>query len=351
MKNKRIICGLVLAVILTATAVLYGTISTLNTQPKFKDSDKAFIEEFRKFSTENKDVNTMKNLEVKNDLQSYGIKVISSNNTNFNDELMKYVGNNDEVIPLVDVAKPFALFIKNDSSKEIVGIALQWEFAKSNGEINKVNQIETSPGVLMGMKPYDPFMIGKTSLINSNSHRFISYFYGISEQLLNAFNSNSYKRFEYKLGSEKAQDYISDAEYQKEMILRDVSSVSVIVDGIIFNDGTFIGKNQSFLFETMDGIVQAKRNFLKKLREAKQFHKSDTESLNEFISEMQFISEDRQPSLNYVNGKEAFDQTYKYKMISFMKEITSKRSKSTDSYILEDFLRVRDSEFIELKRK
>lgn len=322
------------ALIMTLISVVIITVSFLWGQDKKKMVD-----------------STVNDITVKNDLQTHGIEVIASTDANFNTKLAQYIGNYNEVIPLADVAKPFAVFIKNNSQKEIVGISLRWQFVKSNGEINEANQIETSPGVLMGMKPRDPFMIGKTSLINDNSLKFFSYFQSIGTELLNAFKSNRSKRFKYKLNPEQAQNYISDVESQKQMLLKDVSNVSVVIDAVVFNDGTFVGENQSFLFEIMSGLIQARRDFLKKLREAEQSGKSNTDNLNKFISEMKSITAERRPTLKYLNGEDTFNQTYRYQMSGFIDEISSKRSRATDIYIVKDFLAVKDSDFIELKRK
>lgn len=60
------------------------------------------------------DSKNMKNLTVKNDLQNHDIEVIAPTDANFNAELTQYIGNYNEVIPLVNVAKPFTVFIKNN---------------------------------------------------------------------------------------------------------------------------------------------------------------------------------------------------------------------------------------------
>lgn len=296
-------------------------------------------------------INATENLTVKNDLQKFGVEIISPNNENFNNALTQYVGSYNEVNPLVEAAKPFAVFIQNNSEKEIVGISLRWKFTKFDGKISEVNQIETSPGILMGMKPHDAFMVGKTSLINSNSLKFFSYFPSIGEELLNAFKSNRSKRFVYKLGSEQIQSYTSSIEAQKKLIISDVLNVSVVIDGVIFNDGTFIGENQSFLFESMSGLLQARKNFIKKLRVKNQSLQNDTDNLNESVSDIKSITTESRPTLKYVDGKDAFDQNYNFYMNSLIGEIKGKRLKAKDNYIVKDFLKVKNSDFIDLKRK
>lgn len=292
----------------------------------------------------------VENITIKNDLQTHGVEVVPSTDANFNSELVRLIGNYTEVIPLTEAAKPFGVLIKNNSQKEIVGVSLRWQFVKFNGEISETSQIETSPGVLLGMKPRDKFMLGKTSLINRNSLRYFTCFQSVETQILNAFKSNRSKRFNYELSPKQAEELISNVETQKLMMFNDVSSVVIIIDGGIFNDGTFIGENKTFLFESVSGMIQARKDFLEKLREVKLAEKSDTDSLNRFLSETESLFTMDQPNLNYRSGEEAFNQTYKYKMNNFINEVANKRSRMADNTILNDFLAVKDSDIIELKK-
>lgn len=108
----------------------------------------------------------MINLETINNLQRYGVEIVSSTDANFNAEMIQYTGGRNTVVPLVEAAKPLAIFIKNNSPKDIIGVSLRWNFVKLNGEVHTSRQIESITGGLMGRKPIDPWMVGKTNLIN-----------------------------------------------------------------------------------------------------------------------------------------------------------------------------------------
>ncbi|MDQ3712023.1 MAG: hypothetical protein M3388_07365 [Acidobacteriota bacterium] len=137
----------------------------------------------------------MTDFEIKNNLQKFGIEIISPTDANFDSELTRRIGDFDVVLPLVEAAKPLVGFIKNNSSKEVVGISLRWDFIKSDGEeVFSSSGGVSSPGVLMGKKPRDPWMVGKTSLINSNELRFFSYFFDVVQTIQNINNRVKYQR-------------------------------------------------------------------------------------------------------------------------------------------------------------
>lgn len=285
------------------------------------------------------------NLEINNDLQAYGIEVIASSNTNFDSELMKFIGGREILLPLVEVAKPLVFFIKNNSSKEVVGVSLRWNFVKPDGKTHIFPSGASSKGVLMGMKVRDPWMIGKTSLINSGDLRFFSHF-GISQTIENMNKSIKYGRFEYNRTPEDIQRDISYVEYQKKW-MEDVSGVSVSIDGIVFNDGTFVGEDKNFFFDSTNGWIQARRDFIKTLREGKLSGKSDTEILEQFISDVQ----ERLPSTGeYVDERDAFEKSYKRHLNYLKQGVKRRRTKFSDNVLVNEYLETQDSDFITVQK-
>lgn len=285
------------------------------------------------------------NLKIDNDLQECGIEVIASTNANFDSELIRFIGGREILLPLVEVAKPLVFFIKNNSSKEIVGVSLQWNFVKTGGEIHISRSGASSTGVLMGMKARDPWMVGKTSLINSGDLRFFSHF-GIAQTIENMNKSVKYGRFEYHPSPEDLQRNISNVEYQKKW-MGDVSGVSASIDGIVFNDGTFVGEDKNFSFDSTNGWIQARRDFIKILGEEKLSGKSDTEILEQFISDVQ----ERLPTTEkYVDGKDAFDGSYKRHLNYLKQEVKRRRTKYSDGILVNEYLETQDSDFITVQK-
>lgn len=301
----------------------------------------------------------MIDFEAKNNLTTFGLEILSSNNANFDSELIRHIGDYDGVLPLIDAAKPLVGFIKNNSSKEVVGISLRWEFFKSDSEeIFSTSDGVSSPGVLMGMKPRDPWMVGKTSLINSNESRFFSYFGHVSQMIENVNKRVKYQRIKYDPTAEDIQSRISSIEYQKNStVLRDVAKAVVSFDGIFFNDGVFVGSNRDFFFELINGSIQGKRDCLRKLRAARASGKSDSEITTQFVEEisemMRQIPEfaPTHPGIKFTNGPEAFNQGYKSQLKSIEETVIRRKTKFSDTVIINDYLEVEDEGFIDVRRE
>lgn len=169
--SPRIIVGVLLVAFSTIiTVVVVRATKEQSELKRLQIENKTVVSAFKDDTTKK-----MKNLVVKNDLQKYGIEVITATDSSFGSELTQYFGNDNSLISLVESAKPFVFFIKNNAQKEIVGVSLRWKFSVNNKN-DEVPQSEANPGVLMGIKPLDPKMVGKTSLINSKAVKFFTYF-------------------------------------------------------------------------------------------------------------------------------------------------------------------------------
>lgn len=300
------------------------------------------------------DIKPVNNLTINNDLQKQGIEIVSFSDESFSDMLLQYIGDNKDLISFVESAKPFSFFMKNNSSKEVVGISLRWELVKSNGEIQKIPQIEANPGVLMGVKPIDPQMIGKTSLINSKDVKFLTYFSDIVGQKIAFANmrlNNPSINYKYQVDSENMQRDMYYLDSQKEKILNAITSISVSIDGIFFDDGTFVGKDENFFFDTLNGDLQARKFFLTALIEAKSSGKNDSELLDDILSNTSDIS------VNYAelhssdfNSEQAFIIGYKTYLKNLRRELVMKRSKMSDERIINQLRSVQVSDFKTLRK-
>lgn len=301
---------------------------------------------------------SMKEVEllIVNDTQKHNIRVIGPSDSSFNAVLNEYTGDGNRIDPLIQAARPFALFIKNDSDHEIIGVSLRWKFLKSTGEVREVPQIEVNPGVLIGLKPLDPFMIGKTSIMNRGTVRFFSYFVMSIQQKIKLANMKSRNpSISYPNKIEMTPQEISSISEQvtsqKEKLLESISSITVSVDGILFDDGTFVGDDKNFFFDLMRGQTQARKDLLIQIEEAKQADKSDEEILSVFLSD---VSPARQHGLtgnsNYENSEEAFQSGYKSSMKSLRREFARQRSKMSDSLVLGRFRSVKLDNFIILRK-
>jgi hypothetical protein len=296
----------------------------------------------------------MRNFVAKNDLQKYGVEVISSTDSNFNSEFLKYVGGHDDLLPVASSLKPFALFIKNNSSKEIVGISLRWKFTDLEGKSTVIPQSEANPGVLMGIKPIDPNMVGKTSLINRKEMKFFTYFSDIAVQRIMFANlrfKNPSVAYPDPVGSGAGLSYTSNLNSQKERLFTAYVDFSVTVDAVLFNDGTFVGENENFFLDSLRGDIDARREILTYLEQAKSAGKTSGGIIEDILSKTANIPEN--PTRNRpvsATREQAYELSYKNYLKNLEKEIVLKRSRVSDDYILQQLQIVRAAEFIPLRK-
>lgn len=296
----------------------------------------------------------MKNLLVRNDLEKYGIEVIASTDASFNSDLKQYIGRDDSLVSLVESARPFTIFIKNNSLKEIVGVSLRWTFSGLNGENFEIPQNEANPGRLMGLKPLDPTMVGKTSLINNKAMKFFTYFndiVGNNVAFANMRFKNPSINYPYNFYSQNSQSDIYNLNSQKESILSRYNDFSVSVDGIVFDDGTFIGADQNFFFDMLRGDMQARKDILKDLADAKLSGKKDTNILDDILSATSNISVNlaAQRSAD-VKRDQVFDSSYKTYLKNLRNELVMKRSMMSDDNVVKQLQYFRLSNFIALRK-
>jgi hypothetical protein len=302
----------------------------------------------------NKNVQNMKNLTTRNDLQNYGVEIIPSSSENFDYELKQYTGSKDSLISLVESARPFAFFIKNNSPKEIVGVSLRWKFTDSNGRSVEIPQSEANPGVLMGIKPLDPRMAGKTSLINSGAIKFFTYFNDLIGHKI-AFANMRFKNpsidYKYQIDSGNTESDISNLNSQKVEYFSRYTDFSMSIDGIVFNDGTFVGADENFFFDTLNGDIQARKDILTALSEARSAGKKDANILEDILAKTSNISANLE-ALRSGNAtrEQVFDFSYKNYLKNLRNELVMKRARMSDDYIISQLQIARLSDFVTLHK-
>src|SRR5437764_13856520 len=105
-------------------------------------------------------------LVIENDLERFGIEIIAPDDPRFEAEFKTYTGDSQTVLPLLDAAMPLAFFLRNHAEHEIVGISFRWVTTDPSGKSRVRETSVNHPGALIGMKPRDPWMVGKTSIVN-----------------------------------------------------------------------------------------------------------------------------------------------------------------------------------------
>ena len=261
-------------------------------------------------------------LEVDNSLQKYGIEVLNAEHLEFEAEFRKYLAENGRHAAAINAAKRSGILVKNNSEREIVGVGLLWTMSGLDAQV--LPQSQNHPGVLVGMKPIDPAMIGKTSVINVGATRFFSH---------------------SGAGADAGAGVVGGASAK--------FPVSVTVDGIFFEDGRFVGENKSFYFEQMSGSVKAKRDFLIKINDGLRAGKSSSEIVEAFLAETpERFPEELLLRGRFKNAEQTFELAYAGSLMAQRREIMTMRglAKKSDEEIVANYRREKIEDFKELRR-
>ncbi|MEO7658478.1 MAG: hypothetical protein ABIV48_02590 [Pyrinomonadaceae bacterium] len=291
----------------------------------------------------------MKELETQNALEKYSIDVVGGSAPDFDARLLQYVGNiklrSDEISNL---AKPLSVLVFNRSKKDVVGCSLRWTFSRADGREMVFPQIQSSPGVLMGMQPIDPKMQGKTSLISAGGVKLFSFDYGIEQIFDRARLDRSRPPSMNASADYSFRDEISNSRLNRNNLLGSFVRFSVSVDGIFFSDGTFVGPDKFFFFDSMVGRVQARKDLLAILLKSSRGRLTLSQDITAYVSKnMNFKTSERQVP----DDKEsAFRKGYQSYARSLAEEISNRRSIETDKSISDGFLRVDKPGNVTLKK-
>lgn len=291
----------------------------------------------------------MINLTVKNDLQKHGIMLVSSSNDEFETELANNLKDYQAgVTPYLDAVKPFAVFVKNSSSKDVVGVSLRWDIIKLDGSVKVIPQTESAPNRLLGGKPRNSLTRG--GLIASNSSRFFTLNWEI-QGLVRDESQNKFVNRPTALDNKNLQSlkkYLPKLRDEQQKLIDQAEKISVSIDGVFFDDGTFIGTDQNYLFASMTASIQAKKDFANEVRKAISVKKNTKDIFDWFES---LVKERPLAPEKFNSEAEKYEYSYKIEMYYAAKQALLKKQKLSNAEIIEIVTALDDGDSIQLKKE
>lgn len=184
----------------------------------------------------------------KRDFPEHGVHLVTPVDLSFDQTVSEYFKNKSP-----ETFKPFSVFIQNSGDKMIAAYALTWEFAKKDGKLMSNTVGYSEPGILMGDEM--PKDLIHTTAITPNSVRCFSWGSQIQQTEDPEKNSSEVRA---RLTSELSQ----------------ATDVTVSLEGVVFDDGTYVGPSTMF-FEQMQAIINAKVDLLREIELASKENKVD----------------------------------------------------------------------------
>lgn len=195
------------------------------------------------------------------DFPEDGIVIIAPSNPAFRTEVSSLLRNRQvELFSLVEAVEPYCFLVRNNSSQEVVGCSITWEIVDTSGRVVSIPQSYSTPGVLEGLKPIDPAMVGHTSLINRNGALLITLDDELQRFIQGEIRSADRSDDENPVRND-LERHLNDLRATYEKQLQSVSTITVCIDGLFFKDGTFIGPDRTQSFTNMKALIDARREF------------------------------------------------------------------------------------------
>lgn len=215
-----------------------------------------------------------------------------------------------------DVLKPFSIFIKNSGNRTVAAYMLVWQLVQKNGKVIRNTTSYSEPAILMGEEmPTDP-RFKHTAAIEPNAVRCFWWSAPIDAdgqgQIGSARDAEQSQR-------QKSGDTLETAiRSQLTTELAEATDLTVSLDGVFFEDGSFVGPNTTGFFETMQAIVNAKLDLLREVANAKERGTED-EALESITAKS--LETDSMPT-----SAPTAEDTYKYYTKLFALEISGMKS-------------------------
>lgn len=197
----------------------------------------------------------------KRDLPRQGVHLITLADPQFEQTASSYFKNRPPEL----FQNPSSVFIKNSGDKSIVAYMLVWQLVTSDGQIRTNRTAYSEPGVLMGNpKPLDP-SFKHTRAIEPNGLKCFSWAAAIDAEGPSIGGGDAMTKSPHL-----ALDDPSSIRAARNLELAEATSLTVSIDGIFFEDGTFIGPNTTGYFERVQAMVNAKLDLLRHVATASE---------------------------------------------------------------------------------
>ncbi|MCA1565230.1 MAG: hypothetical protein LC803_06280 [Acidobacteria bacterium] len=195
------------------------------------------------------------------DVPNDGLEIVSPTHSEFSNMKSELLKKKQNVFS--EDTTPAAVFIKNKSKKDVVAYILKWEVTRSDGRVETIVNSYSRPDILMGKKTYKDENLRASLVLRSNKARFFS------------LSESSAQGFEIGLGTEANNDSaasvgqavgIGTSADIKSDDLAEVRSITVSIDGAFFDDGIFVGENNTRYFERTKAEINAKFDMLQDIK-------------------------------------------------------------------------------------
>lgn len=211
----------------------------------------------------------------KRDLPERGLFILNSADISFEDNVIDWLPNKrSEYQSFAKNLKPFSFFIENSTNHDVIAYRLKWELTDADGKVTSYSRNYFEPNSLIGIESTDAadYAHSKRRIIRKNSARFFTIISSpfeeddLSGNDISAINlrDQEVSAFLEAIQNGNLVNPISKLSEQ----LNQATDVTMVIDGALFDDGTYAGPNSEDFFLQIKAYITAKRDLLEMMNSA-----------------------------------------------------------------------------------
>lgn len=223
----------------------------------------------------------------KKELPEHGLIIVNSTDETYESDVNEWIRNkNSAYQELATTLKPYSVFVRNTSDRDILAYKLNWELKMSDGRIVNFPRTYFTPDYLMGVPRSDLYdsMMGS---IKKNGKRF----YTMIPTSLETDDSTSgtssanirteeIENFQDAGGKGDIRPLLANITGQANQ----ATDITVSIDSVLFDDGEFVGPSDDVEFIKLKSYVAAKHDLLKIIKaDFEVNHNSPSEILTKVV--------------------------------------------------------------------
>ena len=199
------------------------------------------------------------------DLPEHGLFIISPSHPSFDEIMAAYVKGKPNTAP--EDLKPFSIFLKNMGNKAIVAYKMKWECMRPDGTVTTKAKSNESTWILRnsGWPDHKAAVAEDINMIRPNATWFISL--GAPSEPVSeaATGMTSGGHVAIALSDESRTDRPYNRASIQELVnteLAKYTSITVSIDGVVFEDGTFVGPDTTNFYSEIKAEMKASYDVL-----------------------------------------------------------------------------------------
>ena len=251
------------------------------------------------------------------DLPEHGLIIVKPSDAEF--DTLATILLAEQNIPDFEKIKPFSIFLKNNNSKAVVAHSIVWQFIDSDGiVISRVANYLNAPALTDGILDMETDKEYSES-IAAGSYKFLTlapklYSQGGGGGSVESINKGDVLNTTQELSIEEKRSKAIDSLYSN--VLKNKNEVVILLDGVFFEDGLFVGSDTTNFFNMVDTHVKAKRDIVSLVSD----NLKNSVSINTLDKTLKIKSETKlKDSYNILNSEDQYDYSTKMFATYFLK--------------------------------